>query len=227
LAIKADGSVVGWGIGLYQQPFSVPDFVTNIVALSTGAVHALALKEDGTVVGWITDWGFGDRAETPPGNLTDVIAIAAGGRHSLALKKDGTVVGWGNNDHGAAEPPAGLTGVIAIAAGWDNSLALKSDGTVVGWGWNWSGSSSSGGGPPQPGGDWLGQSTPPTGLNNVVAIAAGNGCFAVKRDGTVVQWGMYNAGNYTIPAGLKGVFRVEAGPSHVLVIRFNENSPGQ
>jgi hypothetical protein len=227
LAIKADGSVVGWGIGPFYQPISVPGSFTNVVALSAGPAHALALKRDGTVVGLMTDYWNEDRPEIPPGNLTDVIAIAAGGRHSLALKADGTVVGWGNNDYGAAMPPAGLKGVVAIAAGWDNSLALKSDGTVVGWGWNWSGSTSSGSGQPQPSGDWLGQSTPPTGLNNVVAIAAGNGCFAVKRDGTVVQWGMYNAGNYTLPVGLKGVFSVDAGPNHVLVIRFKENGLGQ
>jgi len=81
--------------------------------------------------------------------------------------------------------------------------------------------------PPPPGGDWLGQSTPPAGLNNVVAIAAGNGSFAVKRDGTVVQWGMYGAGNYILPAGLKGVFSLDAGPGHVLAIKFNQGTTGQ
>ena len=226
LALKADGAVVGWGIGVFSQPFSVPDFVTNVVALSASDFYALALKRDGTVIGWTTESLWADGADIPPGNLSNVSAIAAGGRHSLALKNDGTVVGWGNNDYGAATPPAGLTGVIAIAAGWDHSLALKSDGTVVGWGWNWGGSSSNGSGPPQPYGDWLGQATPPAGLNNVIAIAAGSGSFAVKRDGTVVQWGMYNANNYILPVGLKGVFSIDAGGNHVLVIRFKENGLG-
>ena len=50
---------------------------------------------------------------------------------------------------------------------------LGGDGTVVGWG-----------------GDFYGETTIPPGLNNVVAIAAGQlHSLVLKRDGAVVVWG--------------------------------------
>ncbi len=160
LALKSDGTVVGWGYtfgyGAETPPAGLSD-VTAISAAHGGGIapglHSLALKSDGTVVGWGFD-GFGQA--TPPAGLSGVTAIAAGGFHSLALKSDGTVVGWGDDSYGQATPPAGLSNVVAISAGSTHSLALKSDGTVVGWGDN----------------DW-GQATPPAGLSNVTAISAG------------------------------------------------------
>ncbi|MDQ1428780.1 MAG: hypothetical protein QOK39_2256 [Acidimicrobiaceae bacterium] len=65
-----------------------------------------------------------------------------------------------------------------------------------------------------------GQSTPPTGLSGVVAIAAGfyHG-LAVKADGTVIGWGLNNSGQITIPAGLTGVTAVAAGYGHSLALK--------
>ena len=55
-----------------------------------------------------------------------------------------------------------------------HTVALKGDGTVVAWGWN-----------------YYGQCNVPSGLNNVVAIAAGGWhTVALLRDGKVAVWGM-------------------------------------
>jgi len=132
-----------------------PPFVSpsNVVAISVGHSHNLALKIDGTVIAWGNNY-YG-QTNVPPG-LSNVIAIAAGDSHSLALRSDGTVIGWGLDASGQTNAPAGLSNVVAIAAGGFHSLALKSDGTVVAWGLN-----------------NYGQTNVPARLTNVVAIAAG------------------------------------------------------
>ena len=130
LALKPDGTVVGWGDNSSGQS-TIPASVSTARALAAGNRHSLALKPDGTVVGW------GDNASgqtNSPVGLNNAVAVAAGGAHSLALKADGTVVGWGANGSGQTNTPSGLNNVVAVAAGAAHSLALKADGTVVGWG---------------------------------------------------------------------------------------------
>jgi alpha-tubulin suppressor-like RCC1 family protein len=161
-----------WG----APPFSdrgimdMPPSLTNIVSVSCGAEHTLALRSDGTMIAW----GFNLRGQTsPPPSAVDLISISAGADHSLALRRDGLVIGWGNNQYGAATPPQGLSDVKAIAGGWNYSLALINDGTVVGWG-----------------SSQYGAATIPPSLTNAVAIAAGDFCgAAIRADGSVLYWG--------------------------------------
>lgn len=172
LALKADGTVVAWGRNNEGQA-TVPDGLNNVVAISSGEYHNLALKSDGTVVAW--GWN-GVGQTTVPAGLSNVVAIVGCGLHSLALKSDGTVTAWGFNELGQADVPAGLSNVVAIAGGVEHSLALKSDGTVVGWGSNeaWANSDCQFIGHPGCERKPAGQIDIPNGLNNVVAIAAGN-----------------------------------------------------
>jgi alpha-tubulin suppressor-like RCC1 family protein len=97
LALKSDGTVVGWGNNGYGDGrITPPAGLGGVVGIAAGEAHSLALKSDGTVVGW----GYnGDGEATPPAGLGRVVRIAAGGYHSLALKNDGTVVGWGGKRH--------------------------------------------------------------------------------------------------------------------------------
>lgn len=205
LALKLDGSVVGWGYDSGSQA-TPPQGLTNAVAISAGSHHNLALKSDGSVVGW----GQSTAGETsPPSGLRDAVAVAAGQMHGLALKTNGIVVGWGDNRYGQAAPPPGLRDVVAISAGGFHGLALKSDGTVAAWGYN-----------------FYGQATPPPGLANVVAISAGtHHSLALKSDGTVVGWGSNLNGQATAPAGLTNVVAISAGYQHSLALR--DNTPPQ
>ena len=197
LALKSDGTVVGWGNSYYATP---PAGLSNVVAIAAGLFHSLALKSDGTVVGW-GDSSFGRLP--PPAGLSNVVAIAAGYEHSLALKSDGTVVGWGDNTYHQTNVPAGLTGVVAIAAGFYHSLALKSDGTVVTWGDN-----------------TYNQTNTPAGLSNVVAICAGYyHSLALKGDGNLAGWGFNGYGETTQPAGLSGMVAISAGYLHSLALK--------
>jgi hypothetical protein len=62
--------------------------------------------------------------------------------------------------------PAGLSNAIAVAAGWHDSVVLRADGTLFGWGDR-----------------DFGETNPPAGLSNVVAISlAQNYCMALTVD---------------------------------------------
>jgi hypothetical protein len=81
LALKADGTVVGWGYD-GEGETDVPAGLSNVVAVAAGAWHSLALKNDGTLVAW------GDNSSGQanlPAGLRNVAAMAGGGYHSLAL----------------------------------------------------------------------------------------------------------------------------------------------
>ncbi len=196
LALKRDGSVVGWGVDT-EGMVSGAASITDAVSIAAGSAFAVALKSDGTVVQW---GGSGSFPYSPPSGLLGVTAISAAGTHALALKDDGTVVAWGANGVGELDVPNGLTGVVAVSAGRFHSLALKSDGTVVAWGQ-----------------DLDGALNVPSGLTQVVAISAGElTSTAVKRDGGVVQWGRGCAGVLASAPTPRSLRAVASGQCFVL-----------
>ena len=84
LALKSDGTVVGWGSDFIGSGATIPPpGLSNVVAIAAGG-HSLALRSDGTVVGW-GDNSFGCQA-TPPGCISGATAISAGAVHSLTLQ---------------------------------------------------------------------------------------------------------------------------------------------
>jgi alpha-tubulin suppressor-like RCC1 family protein len=206
LALKADGTVVGWGDNTYHQT-NVPSGLSNVVAIAAGKYHSVALKSDGTMAAWGNNtYGQGNI----PIGLCDVMAVKSGDYHTLALKSDGTVLGWGagatntgqSPNYGQSGVPPGLSNVVAISASGYRSLALTSDGAVVGWGDN-----------------TYGQGNAPSGLSNVVAIAAGySHSLALKADGTVTAWGLNNYGQSVVPPGLSNVVAVAGGGAHTVVL---------
>ncbi|HEY8598297.1 MAG TPA: S-layer homology domain-containing protein [Thermomicrobiales bacterium] len=181
LAVLNDGTVRAWGQngsgGLGDgsttrraTPVQVKGVggvgvLGDIVAVTGGEGHTLALAADGTVYAWGQNaqgqlgLGTSDTAShtTPaqvPG-LSDIVAVSAGYRYSLALKNDGTVWAWGQNIDGelgngslgtgncacvaTPAPVSGLAGVVSIAAGEGHGLAVLQDGAVRAWGANGSG----------------------------------------------------------------------------------------
>ena len=215
LALKSDGKVTGWGA------VSLPPDLSNVVAVAAGAYWWMALRSDGTVT---SDYPYLTNGLLALGSdpLSNAVAVASGGRHCLALLRDGTVAGWGNNYDGQVTgAPSGsllytngivkvsgqiLSNVVEIAAGNMHSVALKADGTVVAWGNN-----------------SYGQTSVPTGLSNVVAIASGgnesaNQVLAVKTDGRLVAWGGNNA-QTNVPVGLTNVVAASVGSAHSLILR--------
>jgi alpha-tubulin suppressor-like RCC1 family protein len=227
LALQSNGTVVAWGLDDRGQ-CDWPPGLSNVAAIAAGDYHSLALQADGTVVGW----GDNTYGQTNiPFGLSNVVAIAAGADHSLALKGDGTVVAWGRIHERQCLVPPAVTWRGAIAAGDLFNLALTAEGTVLGWG-------AGGGewGVPDEGDNDLGETNVPTGLSNVVAIAAGyEDSLALQADGTVVAWGDNGWGETgTIPAGLSNAVAIAAGYDDCLaltadgtVVGWGENDYGE
>ena len=205
LALRANGTVAAWGHGEVYPEFTVPSYVTNIVAVSAGNGHSLALRSDGTLLAWgMNNYG----QSTVPDGLGVVVAAAAGALYSLALRSNRYVSGWGSSASGAANIPAYVSNVVSIAAGYYDAVALRGDGTVVQWG--------SGLIP------W-----PPAGLSNVVAVSAGIfHAMALKKDGTIVCWGSANdhGASYYMPSGLSNVVAISAGGYHSFALKADGTS---
>ncbi|KPU44461.1 N-acetylmuramoyl-L-alanine amidase LytC precursor [Oxobacter pfennigii] len=216
---------------------------SDIVAVSAGKEHSLALRADGKLYVWgSNEYGqLGNgmifssiphsfNTPFPVPDLTDVAAVSAGENHSLALKKDGTVYSWGFNMYGTGEidptyvdlygspyKVPGLQNIIAVSAGKDYSMALQNDGTV--WTWYSNMYDDNGGSLPE--------KVP--GLTDVTAIAAGNDRFlALKEDGTVWAWGnnlneaLGVKGNGEIPSkviGLADVASIDTGEEYNVALK--------
>lgn len=228
-ATSTNVSITSWGWNDYGQR-NIPAGLDDVVMVSPGTAHTLALRADGTVVAWgagktndpssFTDFG---QSIVPVGLSNNVAAIAAGYLHSVALKMDGTVVAWGvgmtndpldDFDHGQSIVPAGLSNVVSISAGAFHSIALKNNGTVVAWG---AGLINE----PTNNIDY-GQSMVPPGLNNAVAVSAGyRHSLALRSDGTVLVWGDNTFGQTNIPPGLNNVIAIAAGGVHSLALKNN------
>lgn len=203
LALRSDGSVVGWGVSVADKlgmdhipdrPVQVPGLDSGIVAVATAGQYRLALADDGSVIAW------GLTAErlvpTPVKGLpVGAVAIAMGGYgyHSLALISDGSLLAWGDNPHGQLgdgtttkrPTPVAVTGlgsgVAAIAAGHSCSFAVSRDGAALAWGWNQEGQLGDG--------TIVDRHSPVVmaGLDSSVRALAPR--VALRDDGSVVSWG--------------------------------------
>jgi len=183
LALRNDGTIMGWGLTNSGQARGNTNYhtgivsingeiLTNIIAISAGFSHSLALRSDGTAVAWGDD-GTGNA--TVPSGLSNIVAVSAGWNHSLFLKSDGSVASWPRPINLAwRSPSAGtnLNNIVAISATSfeeGNDIALKSDGTIVTWN------------------NRLAEIYLIRGVSNVVAVASGTIELALTRDGAVYE----------------------------------------
>jgi len=103
-------------MGYRTSPVAVGG-LDQMVAVSAGGNHSLALRSDGTVWSWGSNeqGQLGDGRDGVGANSNNPVRVV-----TAALDGDGGQLA--------------LSGVTAIGAGRDHSLALKADGTVL-WAW--------------------------------------------------------------------------------------------
>ena len=233
-AILADGTLWAWGdnstgqlgIGSSVSSTATPTLVpglTNIVAVSGGFYHTIALRADGTVWSWGqrqnsalgTGSGGAAIAYTPQqiGTLSNIRAIASGDQFAMALDASGHVWAWGMDTYG--ELGLGLSSTVPTMQWVPAQLALANvhqiegcnvragavltDGTVYTWGSNSVGQLGLGHSnfvntPAQ-----VGAGT----LTNIVSLALNNvSSCAVQADGHTYVWGSNDHGSLgvTTPA---------------------------
>lgn len=109
---------------------SIPAGLKNVVDVSSGPYHVLALKKDGTVAAWGKN--YEGMAKVPPG-LNNVAAVAAGSSVSAALRKDGTAVAWGNGFPKGKIHEAPYRDIVGLSAGFSEIYLLRADGSLAVW----------------------------------------------------------------------------------------------
>ena len=181
LALDSKGNVCAWGKNKYGQlgdgtatdkysPIQVGGALEGkeIVSVSAGRQHSLALDSDGNIYAW----GYNSYGQLGDGTTTDrhspiqvsegsilegkdITSVSAGASYSLALDSDGSVYAWGMNYKGQLGDGTAthrhlpvqisegsiLEGkdIVSVSAGAHHSLVLDSDGKVYAWGSNGSG----------------------------------------------------------------------------------------
>ena len=160
VALRKDGTVWIWGGTLpselgedeitntcSQTPVQVTE-LADIISVSAGDNHILALKKDGTVWAWgsngtgqLGNGSYNDSNKPVQVNdLIDVVEVIAGERDSYAIKKDGTVWNWGSDiiyqegtgqiDSSIPVQVKELTNVVKLKSDTGHVVVLKKDGRV-------------------------------------------------------------------------------------------------
>jgi alpha-tubulin suppressor-like RCC1 family protein len=223
IRLALPGMVEAWGSDGSGE-CNRPATLTNVAGIAAGEYQSVAITDAGTVAQWGKYSNNGALYSVTSGSATQpptngVVAVAAGLGQALALTTSNTVIAWGVTSAPGATIPTGVqtNGISAIACGFQFDLAL-SNGTVIAWGNNTSN-----------------QTSVPSNLSNVIAIAAGayHG-LALQSNGIVVAWGNNGYGQTTVPSTLTNVVAIAAGDEHSLALQSNgtvvawgSNSGGQ
>ncbi|MDH5515313.1 MAG: hypothetical protein OEY45_09145, partial [Gammaproteobacteria bacterium] len=231
--------------GATNDPVRVSGGLSNIVAVSGGAIHSLALHADGTV----SAWGYNADGELGNGSvtdsavpvatstLTDAVFINSGEYHSMAITADGSLYTWGDNRNGqlgdgqsptdSPVPTPVLADVVDAQGGLYHTVALTRDGAV----WTWGANVNSQLGDPSV----VGHRDLPVSVSNlppvISSVAAGRfHTLALASDGGVWAWGdntegqlgdgtLTNAGIPVPVNALSNVVAIDAGNDFSLALK--------
>ena len=215
----------------------------NVIKVSAGLEHAVALKSDGSVWGWGrnnrgqlgNDTAEDSRVPVAASGLWRMSDVDAGMYHTLALGSDGKVWAWGRNSYGQLGNGStkdswtpvkveGLSTIVKIAAGMYHSVAVGADGKVYTWGRNVTGQLGDGSTKDRD------RPVQVSGLSGAVNAAAGlNHTVALTADKSVWAWGWNvngmlgdgtsaDQGKPVKVKGLDNVVDIQAGLHHNIAL---------
>jgi alpha-tubulin suppressor-like RCC1 family protein len=224
LALKADGTVWGWGQNSLGQLAQGNDLAREPVPVQWGSIDNAVGVYGGRDMTYVLDankvlWcsgglglecgrAAGSEIRTPvtvPG-LPDLVDVAGGRNHGVALATDGTVWTWGSNSYGqlgsgnfidrpTPQQVPGLSKIVDIGAGAEHSMAVTDTGQVYVWGAGSRGELGLG--------TQTNRSSPTlvTTLSGIVEVNAGRShSFAIGGDGRLWAWG-WNQGHQVSTSG--------------------------
>lgn len=177
LALRADGTLYGWGQNAYAQT-NVPAG-SNYVYSDAGWRHGLAISNNGDVIEWsdyITNW-----TKAKP-HFTNAWKVSGADLHSAVLTSNNVATFWGQRT--AVINAADVTNVVDIVSTWYHTICLLADGTISIVGQNVGGNA----------GHYV---APPFTITNAVKIGAGIfASYAVISNATtprrLIAWGTSN-----------------------------------
>lgn len=224
MALKKDGTVWIWGNnwnGLRGTGFGNNDsthkllypaqvkglngsgFLSDILDISAGYDHSLALKSDKTILSWGDNYhgqlGIGcnryvcgdRRFPDNVKNINNVSKISTGFWHSTALKNDGTIWAWGRNhenqltvsNSNSSMPVqvSGLANIIGLSSSVVDNVVLTEDSRIFSWG------------------SYINTPIETQGLGSIDFVSMGSDFrLALQNDGTVWKWWPSNNKPYKI-----------------------------
>lgn len=119
--------LIAWGDNTYGQA-TVPLEATNIVSVSAGDDHNLAVTGEGRILAW-GDNSFGQC--DVPADATNIVSAAAGRTFSMAVRADGTAVVWGRDFLGGTMSLPKIPAPVAAVSADRDGVFLLTDGTAV------------------------------------------------------------------------------------------------
>jgi len=226
MAIGIDGSLWAWGrndygqlgngtITTYDSNFweiiednnqSTPiRILSNVVYVSAGQEHTMAIKADGNLWAWGSNrWGeIGngiispyDPELNPVKVMEDVIAVSASSTRTMAIRSDGSLWGWGSwgigdgtgigygiIDLDRPNPVEIMEDMVCVSG----TMAIKADGSLWGWGSNSFGEIGDG--------TTITQYYPVRITEGIVSVSSGGfHTMAIKEDGSLWTWGRNDFG---------------------------------
>ncbi|MEP9307290.1 hypothetical protein ABKU01_03555 [Enterobacter cloacae] len=183
-AITSSGHVITWGQASYggELPEHLKS-VNDVATLYANEGAFVALRNSGSIFAWGNTY-YGGQIPESIASLTDIASIHATSHSFIALRENGSVVFWGYGRYLRELPEeiASLTNIIDVQGAVNGSYAfLTAEGKVYCWGEV-----------------LIYDIKMPEDLTDVVSLTASCDSFAaLRRDGTVVAWGMPGGGDTT------------------------------
>ncbi|MCL1995475.1 MAG: hypothetical protein FWG63_04630 [Defluviitaleaceae bacterium] len=167
MAIDGYGTLWGWGgnthgemgqgtLGVLSTPTPPTPIMNNIVAVSVGGWHTMAIDSNGTLWGWGNNigsilgdgtnfFGTSNPVSSPIVIRENIVAVSASSPYTMAIDTNGTLWGWGNNQFGRlgdgttahrSAPVQIRENIAAIHTGGLHTMAVDNNGVLWAWGRN-------------------------------------------------------------------------------------------